>query len=172
MLFSRIHTPVLVRITKSIGEDVAVELEITVKTAGSELEIPWWKAKILVDEGLADFIEKEKLDETYIQKKVWSEKAKPQLEELEKPFYLKISNILNQLKKEFKLNPNPAVIKKIEGLETQLNDLLSTRVSKILKMSFRGAPPKILENLTEEERWLYEKINQIIKIWVDRILGD
>ncbi len=172
MMLSRIHTPVTVKLLKDLTEDISMELEIPAKTPGSEFEIPWWKAKILVDEKIAEFTDKNEIDETYIQKKVWSEKAKTQPEELEKTFYLKLAYKLARLKNEFKTNPSPILMKKIENLETLLNDLLSARLSKILKMSFRGAPPKILENLTIEEKWLYDEINQIIKIWVERILGD
>ncbi|WEU40712.1 MAG: DNA replication complex GINS family protein [Candidatus Odinarchaeum yellowstonii] len=172
MIITRLHTPVAVKLLKDLTEEISKELEIPVKSTGSEFEIPWWKAKILMDEKIAELLDENEIDETYIQKKVWSEKAKTQPEELEKTFYLKLSNKLGKLKNEFKMNPSPILMKKIENLETLLNDLLSARLSKILKMSFRGAPPKILENLTLEEKWLYDEINQIIKIWVERILGD
>ncbi len=172
IVLSRIHTPVTIKLLKDLTEEISKELEIPGKAAGSEFEISWWKAKILVDEKIAEFVDKNEIDETYIQKKVWSEKAKTQPEELEKTFYLKLAYQLAKLKNEFKINPSPILMKRIENLETLLNDLLSARISKILKMSFRGAPPKILENLTIEEKWLYDEINQILKIWVERILGD
>lgn len=172
MVFIRNHLPVRIRIVKLLSEEAAEELEIPNRAAGSELELAWWKVKILLDEGQAKLADTENIDEAYIQKKVWSEKSKTQLEELDKAFYLKVAYSLSKLKTENKINPSPILIQKIESIEVPLNDLLSSRIGKILKIAYRGAPPKILEGLTYEEKWLYEHVHQTIKIWLEKTLGD
>ncbi|MHA1408917.1 MAG: hypothetical protein ACTSQY_01115 [Candidatus Odinarchaeia archaeon] len=172
VLFIRKHIPIKVKITENIEKDVAKELELERTQKGAELNIPWWKAKILSEQNLIEIIETQEIDQAYIQKIVWSEKSKPQLSEIDKTFYLRLAQKLNKLKEENKVKPNPILIKQIEDLEIPLNDLLSTRITKILKMAYRGAPPRSLEALTSEERWLYEVINEIIKKWIEKILGD
>jgi hypothetical protein len=172
ILFLRKHIPVKIRINTELTPETAKELEITKSFKGSEIEIPWWKARILLEEGLAELLEKTEIDKTYMQKKIWSEKSKTQLDDIDGTFYIKIAQKLSKLKEENKKNPNPILIQKIENLETPLNDLLSSRITKILKMSYRGATAQNLEKLTLEEKWLYQAINEIIKTWMQKILGD
>ncbi|MHA1835878.1 MAG: hypothetical protein ACTSYQ_02980 [Candidatus Odinarchaeia archaeon] len=171
MLFYRKHLSVKVKMKRELKDELAAELGLEKKRKGMKVEVPWWAAEILLKNGLVELTEP-LIDSTYIQKKVWSERATTKLGELEKDFYIKAKYYLDELKKQNITSPNPILIRKIEEIEIPLNDLFSVRISKILKMAYRGASSSAMNKLTLEEKWLYENLRDIIKLWIKNLLGD
>jgi len=77
---------------------------------------------------------------------------------------------LNNLKGE--MTKNPEKVSEYEKVKKLSQDILSCRLRKVVVLaSSTGAPARVIQNLTEEEKWLYQELHRIIEEWRNRILS-
>ncbi|MEM2145614.1 MAG: hypothetical protein QW279_09650 [Candidatus Jordarchaeaceae archaeon] len=124
---------------------------------GREISLRLWEAAELAQQGIVRYKEETKLSLSELYKQSWSEANKPQLQQIEPNFYQKLRMYYNDPSVE------DSEKKKVEGMVT---DLISQRVSKILKIALKGGSrSEMVKNMTEEERWLYDKVNNLVRGW-------
>jgi len=138
--------------------------------AGREVELPFWQAKILVDEGYAKYTEEINIDPLDIRKMIMKEYNSPKIEPIDKHFYYLVKRELESLKSEYKTNPMPALSQKISQIETIMQDLISLRLAKIVKIALKGAKTNFMNNMSIEEAWLYNRLKKLLERLVSQII--
>ena len=124
---------------------------------GREMSFRLWEAAELVQQGIVRFKEETKFDVSELYKQSWSEANKTQLQQIEPNFYQKLRMYYKDPSVE------DSEKEKVEGMVT---DLMSQRLSKILKIALKGGSrSEMAKNMTEEEKWLYDKLNSLIRSW-------
>ncbi|WXG41078.1 MAG: hypothetical protein WED07_09960 [Candidatus Freyarchaeum deiterrae] len=124
---------------------------------GRETSLRLWEAAELVQQGVVRYKEETKFNVSELYKQSWSEANKPQLQQIEPNFYQKLRMCYKDPGME------DSEKEKVEGMVT---DLMSQRLSKILKIALKGGSrSEMVKNMTEEEKWLYDKLNSLIRSW-------
>ena len=124
---------------------------------GREMSLRLWEAAELVQQGVVRYKEESKLNVSELYKQSWSEANKPQLQQIEPNFYQKL--------RMYYKDPSVEDSEK-EKVEGNVTDLMSQRLSKILKIALKGGSrSEMVKNMTEEEKWLYDRLNSLIRSW-------
>ncbi|PDM26997.1 hypothetical protein CP083_01030 [Candidatus Bathyarchaeota archaeon B24-2] len=139
---------------------------------GKEYKVMFWIAKELVKAGLAQIREESLLDSMKLYKIHWTERVQPtkQVSPLPQHFYPMLRWYLNNLKGE--MTKNPEKVSEYEKAKKLSQDILSCRLRKVVVLaSSTGVPARVIQNLTGEEKWLYQELHRIIEEWRNRILS-
>ncbi len=124
---------------------------------GREMSLRLWEAAELVQSGIVKYKEETKFDISELYKQTWSESNKPQLQQIDPNFYQKL--------RMYYSDPNVEDSEK-RKVEDMVTDLVSQRLSKILKIALRGGSrSEMTKNMTEEEKWLYDRLNSLLRSW-------
>lgn len=138
---------------------------------GNEYEVYYWVARELEKFGVVRFRNEELLDTSKLHKIQWKERIQTtgQISELPKDFYPMIRRYLAELKKE--MVKNPEKMREYEKAKDLALDILNLRLKKIVLIASAPAQTEyILKSFTEEEKFLYEKINRFIAQWKNQLL--
>jgi hypothetical protein len=138
---------------------------------GKEYEVKFWIAEELEKAGIARFNEEEQLDAVKLYKLHWKESVQPtnQIAPLTEDFYPKLRRYLANLKKD--CIKKPEKMKEYEKAVRLSHDIVNCRLKKIVSLSSAPAQTnQILNNLTKEERVIYERLYSIISSWRTEIL--
>lgn len=95
------------------------------------------------------------------------EKRSNNISQLKENFYIEINNYIEKTKKKLDENPDAAIRRELENCLKILNEVQKKRVEKIILYGFNEVYNNFepLENLTLEEKMLYEEIKKdVIKI--------
>ncbi len=137
---------------------------------GNEYEVYYWIAEELEKASIAHFRE-EPLDATKLYKIQWTERVQTagQTSKLPEYFYPQLRRCLARLKKES--TKNSEKIREYEKIKQLTLDIVNSRLKKIVSIASTITPTEqILKNLTEEEKFLYNKISKLINEWRSQIL--
>jgi hypothetical protein len=138
---------------------------------GNEYEVYFWVARELEKLGIIRFRSGELLDASELRKIHWKESVQTaqQMIGLPKDFYPKLRRYLADLRKE--MAENPEKIREYERVKRLALDILNLRLKKIISIASAPAQTEqVLKNLTDEERFLYEKIYKLISKWKAQLL--
>lgn len=123
--------------------------------AGANLRVYRWVAEKLVEKDLAKPVSGV-IDLKLVLQLRWKEKSnQAELQPLPDFFYLKVREELRE---------NQEII-------PHLKDIYSLRLSKIMSLAAKRVPRSMVENLTAEEKILYECLVSIVNAWHDFIEG-
>jgi len=139
-------------------------------TEGNEYEVYYWIAEELEKASIAHFRE-EYLDASKLYKIQWTERVQTagQTSKLPENFYPQLRRCLGRLKKE--TTKNSEKIREYEKIKQLTLDVVNSRLKKIVSIASMITPTEqILKNLTEEERFLYNKLYKLINEWRSQIL--
>ena len=137
-----------------------------------EVKLPYWQAKILVKQELAQFLDLKPIEPGDLHKILYRELPNPQLTPIDPNFYVKIHETLVELTERNEKNPDLLVLQKIKKLKTLLQDVVSRRFYKLLRIAAtRGSESsEMLQNCTNEERELYKSLRKILEDWQSQFL--
>ncbi|MHC1601584.1 MAG: hypothetical protein ACXQTB_04495 [Candidatus Nezhaarchaeales archaeon] len=163
---------VKVKVLKNVPEIKVGDEVLGPLIQDQELEVERWIARILREEGYVEIIDEKAVDLTMLSKIAWKESRTPQLTPLEPAFYVKVKNYLKSLNERAKSNPEILSEKKMA--EVKLTDIVNCRIQKIVYMALTGAQPprEVLENLTPEEKMLFDELSSTISRWRQSIRGE
>ena len=102
----------------------------------------------------------------------WTERVQPvrKISPLPNHFYPLLRWYLTKLKSEVRRNPER--LSEYEKVKKLSGDILSCRLRKIVVLaSSPGKVTSIIPNLTYEEKWLYERLYEMIEGWRKKILS-
>jgi hypothetical protein len=111
---------------------------------------------------------------TYLQK----EKEKKTLQNLQKDFYVKVSELLKKYKKQLEAYKSDSkeyreVIATLDRIKESLSELINIRISKIISNTILEVKEDLNiiseDSLEEEERLLYSIIKKILKSYKENI---
>ena len=139
---------------------------------GKEYEVRFWVAKELEKAGIARLRVDEQIDVTVLNKIHWKEarvQTSQRLAALPEKFYPKLRHYLEELNEEAIKKPEKR--SDYEKAKKLFKDINTIRLKKIVSLASSPAKTRILtENLTEEERALYDYLFETISKWRNEIL--
>jgi hypothetical protein len=165
------NTPVKVFINRNCPEIDLVGLKVGPFEEGKEYEVKFWIAEELEKAGIARFHEEEQLDAVKLYKLHWKESVQPpnQIAPLIEDFYPKLRRYLANLKKDCIRKPDK--MKEYEKATRLSHDIINCRLKKIVSLSSAPAQTnQVLNNLTREERVVYEHLHSVVSSWRTEIL--
>lgn len=171
--FERNNKQVKVTITKPLDDLVIAGRDLASIPKGQDVTLPLWAAEALIKANMAIARESSKLSYEDFQKILWKEQRETQLQKLPEDFYFLAKELLNSLheraKKETRSLDN---VRELAQFETLLRDIVSVRLSKIVKISLRGNDvPAITNLMPSEEGWLHHRLTALLRSWERGILG-
>jgi hypothetical protein len=138
---------------------------------GQEIEVPYWTAKELVQQGFAKFREEDMLDYNALSKIHWRETipASRQLPALQSNFYCLLRRHLSELRQLSR--QDQIKLRELERTETLVRDIVNVRIRKIVSLAASPTPSEeLLQGLAHEERVLYSILNKTIAEWRTKLL--
>jgi hypothetical protein len=165
------NTPVKITARRNCPEIELAGLKVGPLEEGKEYELMYWIARELERAGIARLHEEELLDAVKLYKIHWKERVQSakQIASLYKDFYPRLRRYLTSLRREAIRKPEK--MKEYEKAVRLSKDIINCRLKKIISLA--SAPKQtnqILNNLTREERTIYEQLYKTISSWRDRIL--
>jgi hypothetical protein len=141
-------------------------------TQGKEYEVRFWVAKELEKAGIARIRMDKPLDLMMLNKIHWKEarvQTSQRLASLPEKFYPKLRRYLEELNQEAIKKPEKR--SDCEKAKKLSEDITRTRLKKIVSLASSSAKTRVLtENLTKEERALYNYLYETISKWRNEIL--
>jgi hypothetical protein len=141
-------------------------------TQGKEYEVRYWVAKELEKAGIARLRSDEPLDLTVLNKIHWKEArvlTSQRVTSMPENFYPKLRRYLEELNQEAIKKPEKR--SDCEKAKKLSDDITRTRLKKIVSLASSSAKTRLLtENLTKEERSLYDYLHETITKWRNEIL--
>ena len=138
---------------------------------GNEYEVYFWVALELAKSGIARFREEERLDAAKLNKIQWTERiqAPGQISKLPEDFYPKLRRCLTELKEQ--MTKDPEKMREYERVKHLTQDVINSRLKKIVSIASAPAQTEnALRNLSDEEKFLYERLYRLINQWKTQIL--
>ncbi len=141
-------------------------------TEGKEYEVRFWVAKELENAGIARLRLDEPIDLMMLNKIHWKEarvQTSQRVASLPESFYPKLRRYLEELNEEAIKKPEKR--SDCEKAKKLSEDIKRTRLKKIVSLASSQAKTRVLtENLTKEERVLYDYLYETISKWGKEIL--
>lgn len=141
-------------------------------TEGKEYEVRFWVAKELEKAGIARLRLDEPIDLMMLNKIHWKEarvQTSQRVASLPESFYPKLRRYLEELNEEAIKKPEKR--SDCEKAKKLSEDIKRTRLKKIVSLASSPAKTRVLtENLTKEERALYDYLYETISKWGKEIL--
>ena len=140
-------------------------------TEGKDYEVRFWVAKELEKAGIARFRMDEPLDVTMLNKIHWKEarvQTSQRLAALPEKFYPKLRHYIEELNEEAIKKPEKR--SDCEKAKKLFKDINTIRLKKIVSLASSPKTRSLTENLTKEERALYDYLFETINEWRNEIL--
>jgi hypothetical protein len=139
---------------------------------GDELELPYWAAQELADNGIANILGREPLDVPTLTKIHWREciPSSREIPQIDNDFYYRLRRLLRRLREEAESEPSRR--EALEKAEGQFRDIVDCRMRKIMYLA--AAPPQVdavLQKMAAEERLLYNRLSTITHEWRMKVLA-
>lgn len=173
LVFEWRHQPVRIRMLKECG---ALELSEDEKLGpfkeGDEVKLPYWQAKIMVSQNYATFLDLKPIQQGDLHKILYRELPNPQLTAIDPNFYVKMHEDLIDLTEKYQKDQDILLFQKIEKIKSLFQDVTSRRFYKLLRLAATSGQkgPVNLENLSSEEKVLFESLRKILKEWESQFL--
>jgi len=169
--FNSEHSLVTVTANRSCPEIKLVGLSVGPFEEGNDYEMQFWIAKELEKAGIVRFREEERFDLAKLSKIQWMERVQTsgQITRLPENFYPKIRRYFKESKEAAK---SPEKMREYEKIRHLVQDIVNARLKKIISLA--SAPTQteqILKNLSDEERFLYEKLRKLVHDWRTEVLN-
>jgi DNA replication initiation complex subunit (GINS family) len=165
LIFEWQHHPVRIRMIRECGVlEISEDEKIGPFKEGDDIKLPYWQAKILVNEKYAKFLDLKPIQAGDIYKIFHRELPTSQLTTIDPDFYSKVHEDLVEMTKQFKENQDLRLFQEIEKIKPIYRDLVSRRFYKLLRMAAVGGDnTEALQNCSNEEKELYKRLREIFE---------
>ncbi|HVP22528.1 MAG TPA: hypothetical protein VMS77_01295 [Conexivisphaerales archaeon] len=163
---SFLMSPVKVTARTDIPEAKLSTFDLPEINEGDVVEVPHWVAEVLAEKNLADMADDGVEPELFRALQREKLQGPTQPSQLSKDLYLKLRRHLMMLRK---LNPRDPHYEKIK-VTTQ--DLVTTRLVKMVTMAGYTSQPEPTAMLSPEELLLYREIRSLVSEWRALVLGE
>jgi len=167
------NTPIKIVANRNHPEIKLAGITIGPLQEGNEYELHYWIAKELAQQGIVHFREEDTLDATKLYKVQWKERvqAPGQISELPEDFYPKLRRYLTDMKQQITRQPEPAKVQEYERTKQIANDIINSRLKKIVTLSSGPTQTdQITKKLTNEEKQIYLNLSKTVNEWRAKIL--
>ena len=129
---------------------------------GVRIKVPFWLAIFLEKDGYIELEETNEMNFPILYKLSKKEGDNIALQELSSYFYIAMRKTYEEFKDKKKSIP----YRQIEAIDMKLRELMTMRLSKIIKIAEKGRNITTkTRNFTPEERWLFEFVSEAIEKW-------
>ena len=129
---------------------------------GVRIKIPYWLAIFLEKDGYVELEETNEMNFPILYKLSKKEGDNIALQKLNSYFYIAMRKTYEEFKDKKKSIP----YRQIEAIDMKLRELMTMRLSKIIKIAEKGRNITTkTRNFTPEERWLFEFVSEAIEKW-------
>ncbi|MCE7741089.1 MAG: DNA replication complex GINS family protein [Candidatus Heimdallarchaeota archaeon] len=133
---------------------------------GLKLKVPFWLANLLQKEKLVELEDSENYDFPAIFRLADAEHKDIGLHKINSFFYI----LMKQEFEEYKKKGKSAPYRQRESIEMKLRELMTMRLSKIMKIAEKSKNITVkTRNMTPEEKWLYDTVSGFIEKWKDMV---
>jgi len=133
---------------------------------GLKIRIPFWLATFLQKEGYVELEEIGELDFPELYRLAIKEGENIDLQKINNFFYILMKQLFDDYEKKGKAAP----YRQKESLEIKLRDLMTMRLSKIIKIAGKGKNITTqIRNMSPEEKWLYDSVSEFIEKWKNMV---
>ena len=133
---------------------------------GLKIKVPFWLANLLQREKLAELEDSEELDFPAIYKLALKEKEHIDLQKINSFFYI----LMKEMFEEYNRRGKTAPYRQKEAIEMKLRELMTMRLSKIIKIAEKGKNITVkVRNMTPEEKWLYDTVSAFVMKWKEMV---
>ncbi len=133
---------------------------------GLKLKVPFWLANLLQREKLVELEDSVALDFPAIYRLAKEEGDNIDLQKINSFFYI----LMKQMFEEYERKGKTAPYRQRESIEMKLRELMTMRLSKIIKIAEKGKNITAkVRNMTPEEKWLYETVAGFVMKWKDMV---
>jgi hypothetical protein len=170
--FERNNKQVKVTITKPVEDLSIVGKDLTSVTKGQDVTLPLWAADFLIKTGSGVIREEPKLAYKDFENILWKEQLETPLQKLPEDLYVNAKELMRSFQEKVSKGTSDIdVVRRLAQFETLMRDLVAVRISKIVKISYRGNDmPGASNSMTTEEIWLYERLTKLLRSWEKGIL--
>jgi hypothetical protein len=152
---------VSVKCLKSIDEFDLGDKRIKL-TKGVTMKFPFWIAAILEREEYVEITDVTEIDFPDLYKLAIKEGENIDLQKINNYFYLAMKSAFQEHIEGIKTMP----YRQKESIEMKLRELMTMRLSKIIKIAEKGKNiTSKSRNMTPEEKWLYETVSVAVEKW-------
>ncbi len=129
---------------------------------GIRIKIPFWLAIFMEKDGYIEFEDINEINFSKLYNLAEKEGESIPLQELNAYFYIAMRKTYEEFKDKKKSIP----YRQIEAIDMKLRELMTMRLSKIIKIAEKGRNITTkTRNFTPEERWLFEFVLEAIEKW-------
>jgi hypothetical protein len=170
-LFELENQPVKVEMLLDTPAVIINEKTIGPFDQGSSHTFPLWQAQYLVQNKYAKYRSSE-IDISNLPQLIWKEQNDSTIQELPHLMYSQIKFALDEMHEQNKTSSDPISVETEEETRIAFRDLLELRLSKILKFVRLDDTRAVEKKLTEEERWIFTHLSNLIHKWKTQIISD
>ncbi len=140
---------------------------------GTTIELPLRIADQLVEAGCGEIDFSKIYSITELNKIRWREEKVDDLQPLEAGFYVKVKLLLRRLEREALEREDRTLLRQARQVKGIAVDILRRRMYKIASLALSGANPSrnLMENMTKEERVFYVRLCEVVKDWMESMIG-
>lgn len=133
---------------------------------GLRLKIPFWLAILLEKEKIVEVEESEQIDFPFLFKLAKDETIHRDLQKINPFLYIQVK----QLFEEYNKKGTTLRYRQKEEMEVKLRELMTLRLSKILKIAEKGKNITArTRNFTPEEKWLNDTVSDFVEKWKEMV---
>ncbi|MBD3352543.1 MAG: hypothetical protein GF364_13730 [Candidatus Lokiarchaeota archaeon] len=139
-------------------------------TAGNHYKLEFWIAKLFINYDILEIVGSDKLDLQNIQKIAYTEANAKEMKKVNPLLFTAIREYLNILASRIKNGFTRE--RKFKDIYSNVQDLITVRHRKVIRLSQMKLTVRRLQNLTEEEKVLMKSLSQDFKEWKKFFLED
>jgi hypothetical protein len=174
MAVKTMHDDILFEYRNSLVTVVVLEVidEFTVQNVtygpfekDRETDLPRWIVEVLLLQNKVR-VKDADIGPSELQKALWRETSEPDLQQLSPNYFFIMKQRIAHLIQENQRSPNQVRQATQNKMERLLRDLVTSRLLKLMKISLReNRLDEIKNNMTEEERWLVDRLTKLLRSW-------
>jgi hypothetical protein len=170
--FERNNQPVKVTLVHPIEDLVIAGKDLSSASKGQDILLPRWAAEELIQTKIAVNRDEVKLDYKDFDRTLSNEQLQTPLQKLPDDFYGNAKKLMESLLQKAGETKDPENGRIVTQFDALIRDIVSVRMSKILKVAFRGDDSLgVISLMTDEEVWLYRRLTKLLKTWEKGMLG-
>ncbi|UCE10393.1 MAG: hypothetical protein JSW61_00275 [Candidatus Thorarchaeota archaeon] len=145
-------------------------IEIGPLQSGVQVDLPNWVIEILQEAGIAELLPAEAYESTRRLSNLHRMEMKDhELQTFHPLLYAAVSRKILKLQRD-KTSIDPISLEETERLQSMMDALVEIRRSKVVRAAVARAYTEKRKKMTNEERWLCERLADLLSSWREKVL--
>jgi hypothetical protein len=145
-------------------------IEIGPFQSGVQADLPNWAIEILQENGIVELLPAEAYESTRRLSNLHRMEMKDhELQTFHPLLYTAVSRKILKLQRD-KTSIDPRSLEEMEQLQSMMSALVEIRRSKVVRAAVARAYTEKRRQMTNEERWLCERLTNLLSSWREKVL--